>query len=101
MTNLEQTIIEKVHSLPSDEQAKTLEFVENLEKSVSQRSRPICEVIGEISSQIPDEDWAEIPSDASVNHYDAPSKKTYRIMSPHFVNKEDAKDFEKTVEKDL
>ncbi len=71
MTNLEQTIIEKVHSLPSDEQAKTLEFVENLEKKVSEASRPIWEVIGEISSQIPDEDWAEIPSDASVNldHY--------------------------------
>jgi hypothetical protein len=71
MKNLEQTIIEKVHSLPSDEQAKTLEFVENLERNISMRSRPIWEVIGEISSQIPVEDWAEIPSDASVNldHY--------------------------------
>ena len=100
MTNLEQTIIKKVHSLPSDEQKETLEFVENLEKKVSQRSRPIWEVIGEISSQIPDEVWDEIPSDASVVDYETP-KKPFRIMSPHFVNKEDAKHFEKIIEIDL
>jgi hypothetical protein len=75
MTNLEQTIIEKVHSLPSDEQAKTLEFVENLEKNVSMRSRPIWEVIGEISSQILVEDWAEILGDTSVINNDAPYKE--------------------------
>ena len=71
MTNLEQTIIEKVHSLPSDEQKETLEFVENLEKKVLQRSRPIWEVIGEISKQIPDEAWDELPTDGSINvdHY--------------------------------
>ena len=71
MTNLEQTIIEKVHSLPSDEQKETLEFVENLEKKVSQRSRPIWEVIGEISQEIPDEAWDELPTDGAINvdHY--------------------------------
>ena len=71
MTNLEQTIIEKVHALPSDEQKETLEFVENLEKKVSQRNRPIWEVIGEISKQIPDEAWDELPTDGSINvdHY--------------------------------
>jgi hypothetical protein len=42
----------------------------------------------------------EIKSDTLL-HNDEQSKKPHKIMSPHFVNKEDAKDFEKTVEKDL
>jgi hypothetical protein len=68
MTNLEQTIIEKVHSLPSDEQAKTLEFVENPEKEVSEISRPIWEIIKDIANEIPDEAWDELPTDGSINY---------------------------------
>jgi hypothetical protein len=38
--------------------------------------RPIWEVIVEISSQIPDEEWAKVPDDASINYkhylYDEP-----------------------------
>lgn len=41
--------------------------------------RPIWEVIVEIGSQIPDEEWAKVPDDASINYkhylYGAPKKK--------------------------
>ena len=30
--------------------------------------RPIWEVIAEIGEQIPDEEWANVPSDASINY---------------------------------
>ena len=40
--------------------------------------RPIWEVIAEIGEQIPDEEWANVPSDASINYkhylYGAPKK---------------------------
>jgi hypothetical protein len=70
-TNMEKIISEKVHNLPVDEQKKALEFVETLEQRALTRSRPIWEVIEEISNQIPEEEWNKIPSDASINldHY--------------------------------
>ncbi|MBI3248924.1 MAG: hypothetical protein HYZ50_20675 [Deltaproteobacteria bacterium] len=40
--------------------------------------RPIWEVISEIGEQIPDEEWATVPSDASINYkhylYGTPQK---------------------------
>lgn len=43
------------------------------------QKRPIWEVIAEISAQIPDEVWATIPDDASINYkhylYGAPKKQ--------------------------
>jgi len=35
IANLEQTLIEKIHVLPPDKQAKVLEFVEDIEVAVS------------------------------------------------------------------
>ena len=30
--------------------------------------RPIWEIVSEIGVQIPDEEWAKVPSDASINY---------------------------------
>lgn len=78
-TEIAETIFEKVKNLPLAEQKKVLEIVESqLTKVVSENSRPIWEVIAEISSEIPDEEWEKLPSDGSVNHdhylYGAPKK---------------------------
>lgn len=35
---------------------------------LSTTKRPIWEVVAEIGSQIPDEEWAKLPSDASINY---------------------------------
>jgi hypothetical protein len=41
--------------------------------------QPIWEVIVEIGAQIPEEEWAKVPTDASINYkhylYSAPKKK--------------------------
>lgn len=41
------------------------------EPAFDPNARPIWEVIDELSREIPEEEWAKIPSDASVNleHY--------------------------------
>lgn len=79
-TEIAQTIFEKVKTLSLDKQRKVLEIVEK-KVSVSQKkdSRPIWEVIAEISSQVPDEEWAKLPADGAENHdhylYGAPKKQ--------------------------
>lgn len=44
----------------------------------NQTKRPIWEIVAEIGAQIPDEEWAKVPSDASINYkhylYGAPRK---------------------------
>lgn len=36
--------------------------------SQNETQRPIWEVVAEIGAQIPDEDWAKIPNDGSINY---------------------------------
>ncbi len=79
-TEIAQTIFEKVKILSLDEQKEVLEIVEK-KVSVSQKkdSRPIWEVIAEISSRVPEEEWAKLPADGAENHdhylYGAPKKQ--------------------------
>ena len=83
-TEVVQTIFEKVCALPQSKQAEVLEFVERLaaqeEASPPSQERPIWEVIAEISSEVPEEEWAKLPSDGSLNvdHYlyGAPKKSS-------------------------
>lgn len=79
-SEIAQTIFEKVKVLSLDEQKEVLEIVEKkISASPKKDSRPIWEVITEISSQIPEEEWAKLPSDGAINHdhylYGAPKKK--------------------------
>ncbi|CAN5464749.1 hypothetical protein BH20ACI1_BH20ACI1_07920 [soil metagenome] len=79
-TEIAQTIFEKVKILSLDEQKEVLEIVEK-KVSVSQKkdSRPIWEVIAEISSRVPEEEWAKLPADGAENYdhylYGAPKKQ--------------------------
>ena len=72
-------ISEKVSQLPSDEQEEILRLVDR-KIQIRDRidTRPIWEVITEISAEVPEEEWAKLPSDGSVNHdhylYGAPKK---------------------------
>ena len=79
-TEIAETIYEKVKVLPLDKQEEVLEFVkEKLAFTVKKDSRPIWEVIAEISSQVPEEEWAKLPADGAENHdhylYGAPKKQ--------------------------
>ena len=78
--DIAQEIFEKVSSLSVEQQQDVLKIVESKLKPhpIGNDSRPIWEIITEMSSEIPDEMWDELPSDGSVNHdhylYGAPKK---------------------------
>ncbi len=79
-TELADTIYKKVKNLPLDKQEEILEFIEEKISSADKKeTRPIWEVITEISNQIPEEEWAKLPSDGSLNHdhylYGSPKKE--------------------------
>lgn len=76
-TNIVDAITEKVKDLPSEDQKEVLRIVEE-KIAANSTAKPFWERMIEISSQIPDEEWAKLPSDGSVNHdhylYGAPKK---------------------------
>jgi hypothetical protein len=69
-TDLQQVIREQILVLPESEREKLYEFMQSLreEKRDDLSSRPISEIFDELSSQIPYEEWAELPSDGAENH---------------------------------
>ncbi len=74
MTNLEQTIIEKVHAFPPEKQKKLLDYAETLEdaKIVEETERQtLWELVKDIIEEVPKEAWDELPTDGSINvdHY--------------------------------
>ena len=78
-TDISEAIFEKVKRLPKGDQEDVLHIVE--EKMTAHRAkdtRPIWERIIEMSAEIPDEEWAKLPSDGSANHdhylYGSPKK---------------------------
>lgn len=69
-SDIAQAVIDKLIVLPPQQQQQVLEFVEKLEKKIGMR-RTIGEIIEECFKDVPPEDLAEIPADASENidHY--------------------------------
>ncbi len=71
--NLEQAILKKLQALPDGKQQQVLDLVdalldkEQLAPPESTR-RPISEIFEELSSQIPLEEWAELPRDGAEQH---------------------------------
>jgi hypothetical protein len=71
--NLEQQILEKLQSLPAGKQQEVLALVESLldKENGAQpesRRRSISEIFEELSSQVPLEEWAELPRDGAEQH---------------------------------
>jgi hypothetical protein len=69
---LENTIQEKVKSLPAEKQQRVLSLVEEmlLEEATpeSVAVRPLWEIAEEISSQVPLEEWEKLPADGAEQH---------------------------------
>ena len=78
--DLAKEILNKVKNLSEIQQEEVLRILEGKLSAQNRKadSRPIWEVITEISSEIPIEEWEKLPSDGSVNHdhylYGAPKK---------------------------
>ncbi len=71
--NLEQAILKKLQALPDGKQQQVLDLVDALldkEQLATPEStrRPISEIFEELSSQIPLEEWAELPRDGAEQH---------------------------------
>ena len=71
--NIEQAILKKLQALPDVKQQEVLALVEALldkEQLAQPESthRPIGEIFEELSSQIPLEEWAELPVDGAEQH---------------------------------
>ena len=71
--NLEQAILKKLQALPDGKQQEVLAMVEALvekEQLAQPESprRPISEIFEELSSQVPFEEWAELPRDGAEQH---------------------------------
>jgi hypothetical protein len=80
-SEINKVISDKLSKLPHEEQEKVLEYIDRRIDFISRMEverRPIWEVIAEISSEIPMEEWEKLPSDGSVNHdhylYGAPKR---------------------------
>ena len=71
--NLESTIQEKIKALPEEQQERVLSLVEEMLKEkngeqVRVSARPLWEIVEEISSQIPIEEWEKLPTDGAEQH---------------------------------
>lgn len=83
MTNLEQTIIEKVHTFPPEKQQKILDYAEILEdEKISQETgnETIWDMVKQFADEVPNDAWDELPTDGSINvdHYLYGHKKKTR-----------------------
>ncbi len=67
--DLQETIQDQVRVLSDDELKQVLKFMRNLRKEKSeQQARPISAIFEDLSSEIPLEEWEELPSDGAENH---------------------------------
>ncbi len=69
-TNREQLIQDQILVLSEDERESLYRFMLSLrhKKSSKGDSRPISEIAAELSSQVPFDEWAELPVDGAEKH---------------------------------
>jgi hypothetical protein len=72
------TPIKHIHPSRNDKSADSGDAGVHMSDERNDADRPIWEIIVEIGSHIPLEEWAKTPDDASINYkhylYDAPKK---------------------------
>ncbi|MFN7944605.1 MAG: hypothetical protein U0Z53_04595 [Blastocatellia bacterium] len=67
--NLQQTIQEQLSVLTEEEMRQVLNFVNSLHKQrKSSREKPLSAIFEELSSELPLEQWRELPADGAENH---------------------------------
>ncbi len=77
--NLQHTIQEQIRVLSEEEMRQVLNFVNGLRKEkMASQAKPISVIFEDLSSEIPLDEWRELPSDGAENHdhylYGAPKK---------------------------
>ena len=70
--SIEQQIIETLRVLPEEKQLEALEFLkQKVEEEKPKKKRKFVERIEKLMKKVPEDAWAEVPSDSSINvdHY--------------------------------
>jgi hypothetical protein len=82
--HLEQLILERLRALSDEKQQEVLALIDKMLKEEQEPrpredSRPIWEIITELSSEIPMEEWAKLPADGAEQHdhylYGSPKRR--------------------------
>ena len=75
--DLQQAIKDEAQALSDSEKRQVLDFIKNLSKQ-NRRVKPISAIFDDLSSEMPLDDWKELPTDGAENHdhylYGAPKK---------------------------
>lgn len=71
MASVEETIREKLHTLPLDKQQEVLQFIERLSSATGPESVSLVDEITGIFQDVPDAAWDALSRDGSENldHY--------------------------------
>lgn len=68
-SNLQQTISDQIRVLTDDEMEKVLSYVNGLRQAKNGTDvKPISVIFEELSSEIPFDEWSELPTDGADNH---------------------------------
>lgn len=67
-SSLEESIVERLRALDSEEQKRVLDFVEGIERQKSQPAKTLWDAIQGIVKDVPDEVWDRLPTDGSEQH---------------------------------
>jgi len=76
-TEIAETILEKIKTLPPEQQERVLQYVNNLERKFASKDKStgslkeLWEKLDEMRSLVPDDAWDDVPTDgaANVDHY--------------------------------
>ena len=70
-SNIEEKIAETLRALPPEKQEEVLKFAETLASEPMRGTLSIFKQIDDITAQVPEEAWDELPKDGSLNvdHY--------------------------------
>ena len=68
---IEQQIIETIRVLPEEKQLEALEYLKQKVHEVKPKKRKLMVKLEELRKIVPEEAWAEVPKDSSINvdHY--------------------------------
>ncbi len=69
--NIEQQIIETIRVMPEQQQLEALEYLRQKAEETKPKKRKLMVKLEELRKNVPEEAWAEVPKDSSLNvdHY--------------------------------
>ncbi len=67
VTNLEETLLDKVRELPDNKKREVLDFAESLREKHQMAGKSLAGLWSDLSIDIPDEEWKKIRAEMWAN----------------------------------